>query len=110
MDQKDLKLVDYSSSSSSTEEKITSPHPKIAVVNPIQSVRPEIITDQPEHDETTEFDPDVSLTTQPIPPSSDYQPEKVRRESKIPEPEPEIIILSSDSETLSIRTDTTLGL
>ena len=68
MDQKDLKLVDYSSSSSSTEEKITSPHPKIAVVNPIQSVRPEIITDQPEHDETTEFDPDVSLTTQPIPP------------------------------------------
>ena len=60
MDQKDLKLVYYSSSSSSTEEKITSPHPKIAVVNPIQSVRPEIITDQPEHDETTEFDPDVS--------------------------------------------------
>ena len=53
MDQKDLKLVDYSSSSSGTEEKITSPHPKVAVVNPIQSVRPEIITDQPEHDETT---------------------------------------------------------
>ena len=120
MDKKDLKLVDYTDSSSSSDdkEKIKFPYPKIAVVNPMQIVTPEIITDVPEHDETTqfehdettEFDPDVSLTRQPIPPSSDNQPEQVRRESEIPEPEPEIIILSSDSETLSIRTDTSLGL
>ena len=113
MEQKQLQLVDYSESSSSSDEKVTFPYPKIAVVNPIQSVRPEFITDQPEqaeHDETTEFDPDESLTRQLIHQSSDDQPEQVRTESEIPEPEPEIIILSSDSETLSIRTDTTLGL
>ena len=77
MDKKDLKLVDYTGSSSSSDdkEKIKFPYPKIAVVNPMQIVTPEIITDVPEHDETTEFehdettefDPDVSLTRQPIP-------------------------------------------
>ena len=120
-----LKLVNYSESSessSSPEPEIKYQYPKIAVVNPVQSVRQE--PEQPtfEHDETTEFDPDESLTRQPIPPSSDDQPEEARRESDIPEqditeislisknPQPEIIILSSDSETLSIRTDTTLGL
>ena len=120
-----LKLVNYSESSessSSPEPEIKHQYPKIAVVNPVQSVRPE--TEEPtfQHDETTEFDPDESLTRQPIPPSSDDQPEEARRESEIPEPDiteislisenpqPEIIILSSDSETLSIRTDTSLGL
>ena len=120
-----LKLVNYSESnesSSSPEPEIKHQYPKIAVVNPVQSVRPEPEEPTFQHDETTEFDPDESLTRQPIPPSSDDQPEEARRESEIPEPDiteisvisenpqPEIIILSSDSETLSIRTDTSLGL
>ena len=120
-----LKLVNYSESSessSSPEPEIKHQYPKIAVVNPVQGVRPEPEEPTFQHDETTEFDPDESLTRQPIPPSSDDQPEEARRESEIPEPDiteislisenpqPEIIILSSDSETLSIRTDTSLGL
>ena len=120
-----LKLVNYSESSessSSPEPEIKHQYPKIAVVNPVQSVRLEPEEPTCQHDETSEFDPDESLTRQPIPPSSDDQPEEARRESEIPEPDiteislisenpqPEIIILSSDSETLSIRTDTTLGL
>ena len=120
-----LKLVNYSESSessSSPEPEIKHQYPKIAVVNPVQSVRPEPEEPTFQHDETTEFDPDESPTRQPIPPSSDDQPEEARRESEIPEPDiteislisenpqPEIIILSSDSETLSIRTDTSLGL
>ena len=65
-----LKLVNYSESSessSSPEPEIKYQYPKIAVVNPVQSVRQE--PEQPtfEHDETTEFDPDESLTRQPIP-------------------------------------------
>ena len=108
MEKKEAKLVDYSDSSSSSEEKVTISYPKIAVVMPVQSVRPEP-TPEPESpeptsqlDETTEFDPDESQTRQ-----SDEQdiiqiPEEI--------PEPEIIVLSSDSDTLSIRTDTTLGM
>ena len=130
MEEIKLKLVDYSESSgsnSSPESKIKHQYPKIAVVNPVQSVRPESEQEPPtsQHDETTEFDPDESLTRQPIPSSSEDPPEEARRESDIPEPditdltfmsenpepEPEmIIILSSESETVSIRTDTTLGL
>ena len=129
MEQKQLKLVEYSESSSSNsspEPDVKYSYPKIAVVNPVQSVRPEQQQEPQEPpyqpDETTEFDPDESLTRQPIPSSSDDQPEQPRGGSDIPEqditeipvisenPEPDIIILSSDSDTLSQRTDTTLGL
>ena len=110
MEKKEAKLVDYSDSSSSSEEKVTISYPKIAVVMPVQSVRPEP-TPEPESpeptsqlDETTEFDPDESQTRQSEIPEQDI--------IQIPEeiPEPEIIVLSSDSDTLSIRTDTTLGI
>ena len=74
-----LKLVNYSESSessSSPEPQIKHQYPKIAVVNPVQSVRLEPEEPTFQHDETTEFDPDESLTRQPIPPSSDDQPEE----------------------------------
>ena len=127
MEEIKLKLVDYSESSGSNSSPESKIKHQIAVVNPVQSVRPEREQEPPtsQHDETTEFDPDESLTRQPIPSSSEDPPEEARRESDIPEPditdltfmsenpepEPEmIIILSSESETVSIRTDTTLGL
>ena len=129
MEQKQLKLVEYSESSSSNsspEPDVKYSYPKIAVVNPVQIVRPQQ-EEEPEEpayqpDETAEFDPDESLIREPISSSSDDQPEQPRGGSEIPEqditeipvisenPEPEIIILSSDSDTLSLRTDTTLGL
>ena len=105
MEKKEAKLVDYSDSSSSSKEKVTISYPKIAVVMPVQSVRPEP-TPEPtfQLDDTTEFDPDESQTRQSEIPEQDI----IQISEEIPEPE--IIVLSSDSDTLSIRTDTTLGM
>ena len=76
-----LKFVDYSENSGSSRSpntKVKYSYPKIAVVNPIQNVRPEPQTEpeQPtsQHDETIEFDPDEFLTRQPLPSTSDDQP------------------------------------
>ena len=115
----DLKLVEYSETSGSSggEEPKDSDSRKIAVVQPVQHQHtvPEPIsenpleTTQPEH----ELNPDHSSHSSP--PTEHPEPELFTTEeySEIPleieMPEPEVIELSSDSDTVSFITDTTLG-
>ena len=115
----DLKLVEYSETSGSSggEELKDTDSRKIAVVQPVQHQHtvPEPIsenpleTTQPEH----ELSPDHSSLSSP--PTEHPEPELFTTEeySEIPleieMPEPEVIELSSDSDTVSFITDTTLG-
>ena len=98
----DVKLVDYSESSSSGEEHKQTESKKIAIVQPVPQ--------------------DKSSSEQFSEHLSEYQHEEARSSSpqstedtdlpieiEMPEPEPEVILLSSDSETVSFLTDTTLG-
>ena len=114
----DVKLVEYSESSdSSGEHSKDTDSRKIAVVQPVQHQQtvPESIsqnpleTTQPEH----ELNPDHSSHSSP--PTEHPEAELITTDeySEIPleieMPEPEVIELSSDSDTVSFITDTTLG-
>ena len=102
----DIKLVEYSESSetSGEEQPKDTDSRKIAVVQPVQQTLPE-----PEH----EVNPDDSNHSSP--PTQHPEPELFTTDeySQIPleieMPEPEVIELSSDSDTVSFITDTTLG-
>ena len=98
----DLKLVDYSESSGSSggEDQHETKCKKIAVIQPVQHHQP---VPEPEvnpeespfpHPTEAEPEPDFSITDLPI--ELDY-------------PEPEVIVLSSDSNTVSFLTDTSVG-
>ena len=111
----DVKLVEYSESSHSSggEEPKDTDSRKIAVVQPVQHQQtvPEAIsenpleTTQPEHELIPDHSSHSSLPTE--------HPEAELVYSGIPieieMPEPKVIELSSDSDTVSFITDTTLG-
>ena len=115
----DLKLVEYSESSESNggEEPKDSDSRKIAVVQPVQhqqtvlepiSENP-LETTQPEH----ELNPDHSSHSSPPTEHPEAELFTTDVNSEIPleieMSEPEVIELSSDSDTVSFITDTTLG-
>ena len=96
----DLKLVDYSESSgtSSGEDQQETKCKKIAVIQPVQHHEPEPELNPEEsplpHPTEPEPEPDFSITDLP---------------TELEYPEPEVIVLSSDSDTVSFLTDTTVG-
>ena len=101
----DLKLVDYSESSGSSggENQQETKCKKIAVIQPVQHHKPvpepepEVNPEEsplPHPTEEPEAEPDFSITDVPI---------------ELEYPEPEVIVLSSDSDTVSFLTDTTVG-
>ena len=97
----DPKLVDYSETSSSEEDKDTECK-KIAIVQPV----PQHQYVEEASDTVPEPESEYQQTHEPTP---SPHPSKT---SDIPIdeiPEPEIILLSSDSDTVSFLTDTTLG-
>ena len=106
----DVKLVEYSESSESSGEDLKDTDSrKIAVVQPVQYQQtvPEPISENPlEH----ELNPDHSSPTTEHPEADFFTTDEY---SEIPleieMPEPEVIELSSDSNTVSFITDTTLG-
>ena len=97
----DLKLVDYSESSGSSggENQQETKCKKIAVIQPVQHHQPEPEVNPeesplPHATEEPEAEPDFSITDVPI---------------ELEYPEPEVIVLSSDSDTVSFLTDTSVG-
>ena len=101
----DLKLVDYSESSGSSgdENQQETKCKKIAVIQPVQhhqpvpEPEPEVNPEEsplPHPTEEPEAEPDFSITDVPI--ALEY-------------PEAEVIVLSSDSDTVSFLTDTSVG-
>ena len=111
----DVKLVEYSESSeSSGEDAKNTDSRKIAVVQPVQHQQtvPEPIsenpleTTQPEH----ELNPDHSSPPTEHPEAELFTTDEYSETPlEIEIPEPEVIELSSDSNTVSFITDTTLG-
>ena len=113
----DLKLVEYSESSETSggEEPKDTDSRKIAVVQPVQQTVPEPIsenpleTTQPEH----KVNPDDSSPSSPPTEHPEGELFTTDEYSEIPleieMPEPQVIELSSDSDTVSFITDTTLG-
>ena len=99
----DSKLVDYSETSSSEEDKHTESK-KIAIVQPVPQQQ------YAEHPSETVQEPESEYqqTHEPTPSPHPSEPSDIPID-EIPEPEPEIILLSSDSDTVSFLTDTTLG-
>ena len=99
----DPKLVDYSETSSSEEDKQTESK-KIAIVQPVPQQQ------YAEHPSETVPEPESEYqqTHEPTPSPHLSEPSDIPID-EIPEPEPEIILLSSDSDTVSFLTDTTLG-
>ena len=101
----DLKLVDYSESSGSSggENQQETKCKKIGVIQPVQhhqpvpEPEPEVNPEEsplPHPTEEPEAEPDFSITDVPI---------------ELEYPEPELIVLSSDSDTVSFLTDTSVG-
>ena len=101
----DLKLVDYSESSGSSggENQQETKFKKIAVIQPVQhhqpvpEPEPEVNPEEsplPHPTEKPEAEPDFSITDVPI---------------ELEYPESEVIVLSSDSDTVSFLTDTSVG-
>ena len=101
----DLKLVDYSehSGSSGGENQQETKCKKIAVIQPVQhhqpvpEPEPEVNPEEsplPHATEEPEAEPDFSITDVPI---------------ELEYPEPAVIVLSSDSDTVSFLTDTSVG-
>ena len=103
------KLVDYSSTSSSSsgEEHKDSLSKKIVVVQPLQqtkSVPTEILQ---ESSTSHEINPDESMPSPQPTEETDLDIYEVPTELEYSQPE--VIILSSDSDTISYHTDTTVG-
>ena len=101
----DLKLVDYSESSGSSggEDQQETKCKKIVVIQPVQyhqpvpEPEPEVNPEEsplPHPTEEPEAEPDFSIIDVPI---------------ELEYPEPEVIVLSSDSDTVSFLTDTSVG-
>ena len=99
----DPKLVDYSETSSSEEDKHTESK-KIAIVQPVPQ---EQYAENPS-ETVPEPESEYQQTHEPTPSPHPSEPSDIPID-EIPEPEPEIILLSSDSDTVSFLTDTTLG-
>ena len=99
----DPKLVDYSETSSSEEDKQTESK-KIAIVQPVPQQQ------YAEHPSETVPEPESEYqqTHEPTPSPHPSELSDIPID-EIPEPEPEIILLSSDSDTVSFLTDTTPG-
>ena len=99
----DSKLVDYSETSSSEEDKHIESK-KIAIVQPVPQQQ------YAEHPSETVPEPESEYqqTHEPTPSPHPREPSDIPID-EIPKPEPEIILLSSDSDTVSFLTDTTLG-
>ena len=99
----DSKLVDYSETSSSEEDKHIESK-KIAIVQPVPQQQ------YAEHPSETVPEPESEYqqTHEPTPSPHPSEPSDIPID-EIPETEPEIILLSSDSDTVSFLTDTTLG-
>ena len=95
----DLKLVDYSETSSSEEDKQTESK-KIAIVQPVPQQQ------YAEHPSETVPESEYQQTHEPTPSPHPSEPSDIPIDEI---PEPEIILLSSDSDTVSFLTDTTLG-
>ena len=92
----DLKLVDYSESSGSSggEDQQETKCKKIAVIQPVQH-----------HQPVPEPEPEVNPEESPLP----HPTEEPEAEPELEYPEPEVIVLSSDSDTVSFLTDTSVG-
>ena len=98
----DLKLVDYleSSGSSRGEDQQGTKCKKIAVIQPVQhhqpAPEPEVNPEESPFPHPTEAEPEPDFSITDLPIELDY-------------PEPEVIVLSSDSNTVSFLTDTSVG-
>ena len=107
----DLKLVDYSESSGSSggEDQQETKLKKIAIIQPVQHHEPEPepeVTQEESHPTEPEVTQEESHPTEPEP-EPDFSITDVPLE--LDYPEPEVIVLSSDSDTVSFLTDTTVG-
>ena len=98
----DLKLVDYSSSSSNEEQNKHTESKRIAIVQPVQQ-------DKSSSEQFSENVPEPEFQPEQSRQSSPHPTEEADVPLEIEIPEPEVIVLSSDSETISFHTDTTLG-
>ena len=87
------KLVEYSSSSS--DEQASAPPVAVVkpLINPTQTEQPSDETPQPEQP-SEEIPEEVELP---------------RIDTDEPVPDPEVVVITSDSDTVSFITDTTLG-
>ena len=98
----DLKLVDYSESSGSSgsEDQQETKCKKITVIQPVQHHQPvpepEVNLEESPFSHPTEAEPEPDFSISDLPIELDY-------------PEPEVIVLSSDSNTVSFLTDTSVG-
>ena len=100
----DVKLVDYSESSSSGEEHKHTESKKIAIVQPVPQDKS---SSEQFSEHLSEYQHEEARSSSPQPTEDTDLPIEI--EMPEPEPEPEVILLSSDSETVSFLTDTTLG-
>ena len=100
----DVKLVDYSESSSSGEEHKQTESKKIAIVQPVPQDKS---SSEQFSEHLSEYQHKEARSSSPQPTEDTDLPIEI--EMPEPEPEPEVILLSSDSETVSFLTDTTLG-
>ena len=98
----DVKLVDYSESSSSGEEHKQTKSKKIAIVQPVPQDKS---SSEQFSEHLSEYQHEEARSSSPQPTEDTDLPIEI----EMPEPEPEVILLSSDSETVSFLTDTTLG-
>ena len=104
------KLVDYSSTSSSSsgEEHKDSLSKKIAVVQPVQQTKSTVPTEILQESSTShEINPDESMPSPQPTEETDLDIYEVPTELEYSQPE--VIILSNDSDTISYHTDTTVG-
>ena len=102
----DVKLVDYSESSSSGEEHKETESKKIAIVQPVPQHKS---SSEQFSEHLPEYQHEEARSSSPQPTEDTDLPIEIPMPEPEPEPEPEVILLSSDSETVSFHTDTTLG-
>ena len=96
----DVKLVDYSESSSSGGEHKQTESKKIAIVQPVPQDKS---SSEQFSEHLPEYQHEEARSSSPQPTEDTDLPIEIEM------PEPEVILLSSDSETVSFLTDTTLG-
>ena len=103
----DVKLVDYSESSSGEEHKQTESK-KIAIVQPVPQDKS---SSEQFSEHLSEYQHEEARSSSPQPTEDTDLPIEIEMPEPEPEaePEPEVILLSSDSETVSFLTDITLG-
>ena len=90
----DVKLVDYSESSSSGEEHKQTESKKIAIVQPVPQDKS---SSEQFSEHLSEHQHEEARSSSPQPTEDTDLPIEI--EMPEPEPEPEVILLSSDSET-----------